>query len=87
MQLGYDNAAGICAGGAGGAMDMQAGGRFDPPSMTRSQELTFQWLYRLGGGSLSIPPLPGVGFGVMSGSGYTVSGQIATPTGKKCGCP
>ncbi|WP_414494771.1 hypothetical protein [Stenotrophomonas maltophilia] len=27
-------------------MDMQAGGEFDPPSMTRSQELTFQWLYQ-----------------------------------------
>ncbi|MEN5270602.1 RHS repeat-associated core domain-containing protein, partial [Stenotrophomonas sepilia] len=42
---------------------------------------------KVGGGSLSVPPLPGVGFGVMSGSGYTVSGQIATPTGKGCGCP
>jgi len=42
---------------------------------------------KVGGGSLSVPPLPGVGFGVMSGSGYTVSGQIATPTGNGCGCP
>jgi len=42
---------------------------------------------KVGGGSASFPPLPGVGFGVMSASGYAVSGQLATPTGKGCGCP
>ncbi|SET74817.1 RHS repeat-associated core domain-containing protein [Stenotrophomonas indicatrix] len=42
---------------------------------------------KMSGGSISIPPLPGVGFGAMTGSGYTISGQMATPTGKGCGCP
>ncbi|UXB38928.1 hypothetical protein K7569_14465 [Stenotrophomonas maltophilia] len=27
-------------------MDMQAGGGFDPPAKTDSQELTFHWLYQ-----------------------------------------
>ncbi|WP_305100992.1 hypothetical protein [Stenotrophomonas sp. RAC2] len=40
------SAAGICAGGAGDAMDMHAGGGFDPPAKTDSQELTFHWLYQ-----------------------------------------
>ncbi|WP_258009381.1 hypothetical protein [Stenotrophomonas maltophilia] len=38
--------AGIRAGGAGGAMDMQARGGFVPPAKTDSQELTFHWLYQ-----------------------------------------
>ncbi|MBK0026740.1 RHS repeat-associated core domain-containing protein [Stenotrophomonas sp. S48] len=42
---------------------------------------------KIGGGSASFPPLPGVGFGFLSGSGYTISGQLATPTGEGCGCP
>lgn len=66
--------------------------------MSRSGVEQIGWLRRLflledmgrdkvDGGSLSVPPLLGVGFGVMSGSGYTVPGQIAAPTGKGYGCP
>ncbi|WP_256777591.1 MULTISPECIES: RHS repeat-associated core domain-containing protein, partial [unclassified Stenotrophomonas] len=42
---------------------------------------------QISGASLSFPPMVGVGYGAVSGSGYTVSGQVATPVSDKCGCP